>query len=282
MKTVRLVTLLFLLVSLIGAGCESGKKRVLIRYKLKPDMKLDYEQTSKGSVMVTAGDSVIRDSYNDITTYLTWLVKGVDSTQTAEIQESKSFHYRSLDRRDSSMTDTVEPGQDLILYVTPMGKLKDIKVTADSMSWMASYIQKYFEQGAPLFPEDEVYQGHTWRQTSTVVLPDGPIEASTKFTIKSFARHQGYDCVIIAYDGNLALPIEPFETKEYRLVDGVDRVKSTGYQYFAYKEGFIVENSERWVVDGIRRRLYENGDTVKVMVALEYDVDQVLKDARIP
>jgi len=282
LKTVRLTTLLGLLLVTLTIGCELGKKRVTIRYKLKPDMKLEYQQTSKGSVLVLAGDSVLRDAYNDINTTLTWTVKDVAADQTAEIVESRLHHYRSLDRRDSSLIDTIKPADDLILFIKPNGKLVDIIPAAEEMRGLASYLQKYFEQGAPLFPENDVEQGYTWSQSSTVVLPDGPIEASTRFTIKSFARHHGYDCVVIAYEGNLVIPLEPNEKEEYKTVDGVDLVESTGHQYFAYKEGFIVENLERYVVDGTRRRVYSSGDTVLVKVSVEYDFDQLLQSAVIP
>lgn len=283
MKTVRFATLLGLLLVIFTFGCESGKKRVNIRYKFKPDMTLKYEQTSKGSVRVVAGDSVIQDSYNDITTTLTWKVEEITDDQTAKIVETKEFHSRMLDRRDSSLTDTVEPGAGFTLYIKPNGKLVDIIPAAEEMQGVASYIQKYFEQGAPMFPDDDVDQGYSWNQSSTIVLPDGPIEANTKFTVKSFARHHGYDCVVIAYEGNLAIPLEPYEYKDHKTLDGYDLVQSTGHQYFAYKEGFIVENLERYVVDGQRKRVMLNtGDTVLLNVSVEYDVDQLLQSVEMP
>jgi hypothetical protein len=264
------------------ASCDQGEKRVSLQFKFSPDTRLFYKEISKGSAKVTENDSVTSDRFAELEWTLEWYVRRLLEDSTAEIVETRTYRYRALEK-DSSKSDTSVHSDEMTMYMKPNGKIVDLERTKTPKGTL-SYLKSYVEQGQPVFPEGELAQGYSWTQSTKVILPDGPIEASTTYEIKSFARERGYDCVVIAYDGNMAIPLESMKEKEYELVSGVDRITSSGHLYFAYKEGMIVVQMERWLLDGERYSLKKGNasDTVHTRVQIEYDVDHWLAGVENP
>ena len=272
--------LILVIAGLILATCEQGDKKVRLRIKYKPEMKLTYEQLAKGNVLVRAGDSVVRDRVNEITTSLELYVRRIVDDSTAEVVQNMSYRYKSFDRIDSTQTDTVEQGHEMILYIAPNGRVVDLEFTSEEAQSSTAYLKNFYDQGMPVFPSGEISQGYNWTQTYKVILEDEEMEASTTYEIKSFAREHGYDCAVIAYDGNLILPIEGCP-KDSTLRHGIDRVSATGLMYFAYKEGFVIFQRERWLLDGDRHKVVDGKPTV-YNVTVEYDVVFSLKELHRP
>ncbi len=67
MKTLTTAALT-VLVCIVLMGCVQGDKKVTLRLKYQPGMKLVYDQTTKSSWQVTAGDSLIEDHPNSVVT----------------------------------------------------------------------------------------------------------------------------------------------------------------------------------------------------------------------
>lgn len=261
-------------------GCDQGEKRVSLQFKFSPETRLFYKEISKGTAKVTENDSLTSDRYAQLEWTLEWFVRRMLKDSTAEIVETRTYRYTAVEK-DSSKSDTMAHTDDMTMYMKPNGKIVDLEPTRSRTSRL-SYMKSYIEQGQPVFPSGELAKGYSWTQSTKVILPDGPIEASTTYEIKSFARERGYDCVVIAYDGNMAIPLEPTEEKGYQLLSGVDRITSKGHLYFAYKEGMIVVQMERWLLDGDRLGVKDGKDTINTNIQIEYDVDHWLAGVEKP
>lgn len=276
---------------LASFACDQGQRKVTIRFKFKQGMKLDYRQTAKGSLQSYRADSLMSDRFNEYTVLLGWYVRRVLDDGTAEIVESKDFKLTATDKSSPGRADTVTEQREIIMYVKPNGKVEDLEYSNGEQKSKVTYMKNYIEQGQPVFPARELREGDSWTQTTKVILPDGPMDASTTYEITSFARERGYDCVIIAYDGNLIIPLDKMSEEHYKMLSGVDNIHASGHIYFAYEEGMIVRQTEKWLMNGERtwevlspdtsKESYRNlkpGDTVTNKVVLEYDVNHVLVD----
>ncbi len=277
MKRALIITVSLACFVLAMPGCEKGGKKINLRLKYKPGTELTYKQTARGSVKVYYNDSLTRDRFAEIEADLKQYVRRVLEDGTAEVVESKTYHLTSRNKQDSTITDTTGEDREIVLYVQPNGKIVDLELPGEESVSSLSYLKNYYEQGMPVFPDGDLPQGFSWTQTKTVILPNGPMEASTTYEIKSFAREHGYDCVVIGYDGNLVIPLEPYKQKDYELISGVDRIRASGNIYFAYKEGLIVLQRERWLLDGKRLGICsEKNDEGSTRMAIEYDIDHSL------
>lgn len=288
--TIVLVSLLFLVT------CDQTGKRVSIRFKFQPGLTLTYEQVTSGLIQVhdrTSG-KLFKDEFAKTTMDIEYYVRQILEDSTAEIVESKKWRSRSDSRLDSNRSDSViermKQSPQIIKYLKPSGKLVDAEYVSDTARRNLEYLKEYYKQGFPEFPAGDIGQGHSWSQTTTVVLPDGPVEASTTYTVKSFARERGYDCVVIEYEGISIIPLSAYSSEKEDLVAGVDNIVSKGHLYFAYKEGVMVLARERWVLDSDRTVIkneadtvngYEAGDTVLINIGIEYDVDYYLTGMEI-
>ena len=278
---------------LLSIGCDQGQKKVQIRFKFKQGMKMTYTQVARGTLEQYSNDVLRSNRSNEYTATLDWYIPRVFDDGTAEIVETKSINMTTSDKDTPRDVDTMTEKRELTMYVKPNGHVEDIDVDDDKSPSSLNYLKNYLEQGQPVFPEGEVSEGHSWTQTTKVILPDGPMDASTTYEIKSFARERGYDCVIIAYDGDLILPLEIMNEESFKLVDGVDNIHAGGHIYFAYEEGMIVRQTEKWVLDGLRTWVVTKedttmrswgelkpGDTLHNHLMLEYDVNHELTDLK--
>lgn len=296
-KGALLGVLVALVLAISLASCDQGTKKITIRYKSLPGMNLAYQQITRGvqEVVDHRTGKVISKEYLVTTLDLTTSVRRVLEDSTSENLVTRKWQQRYIDllKKNSADTVTKQPiaEEPMLEYSKPNGRLVDIAYASDTVEGDLSYLKEYTKQGWPVFPDGEVGQGYSWTQTTTVVLPEGPVEASTTYTVKSFARERGYDCVIIEYDGTCIVPLSPRTGKEHKLLSGADRITSKGHMYFAYKEGFLVSLKERWLLESDRtvNRLvadtvhgYEAGDTIPMHVGLEYDVDYYLTNITMP
>lgn len=236
------------LVCLLILGCTSDNQEIQLQLKYKPGMVLSYVQESRGQVNIYKTSSENIDSLVEVKPYLRWaeVEHTVDrqlDDSTYDIIEKVMWYHTKPNEDDSSIVDTVSEPRQMTLTVLTNGKIVDFSVSEKNRS-KVSYLKNYYEQGIPVFPEDPVNVGYTWNQTTKVVLPDEPMEASTSYTVKSLVRELGYDCALITYNGNLLIPIDAVE-KEYKRT-GLEKITVTGSIYFAYKKGLVVKQNETW------------------------------------
>ncbi|RKX23640.1 MAG: hypothetical protein DRP45_10025 [Candidatus Zixiibacteriota bacterium] len=266
-------------VVLIVAGCDKDDRRISMRFKFKPGMRLTYEEVDKGTLRRFENDSLTHDTYEEMTWDIEWYVRQIFDDQTAEIVDTKTWRCRSWDQKDTTVVDTSKSSKTrpIVMYVQPDGGLVDMATDPEKSRYGLGYLKSYYEQCVPVFPKGDLTEGYSWTQTTKVVVQEGPMEASTTYTVKSFARERGYDCVVIEYNGTVIVPLEPMCYKDSsKLISGVDNITASGHLYFAYKEGVIVMQTERWIKDGVRRVVLSKGDTVSRRVLREIDVHHFL------
>lgn len=261
------------------AGCTQGDKKISLRYKFEPGSKLTYEQLSKRNIKVTESDSTIKKGSTEFEMTVEQTVNRLLDDSTAEILEVAAWRYEKRNEKDSSVVDTIEERRELVLLVQPNGKVRDVRFSAEGDHSRIRYIKNYYEQGMPVFPSHEVTPSYSWTQTTKVVLPEEAMEASMTYKVTSLAREAGYDCAVIECDGTMIIPLEPTSEDSVQ-ISGLDRIKTTGLLYFAYKEGMVVLQRERWVIDRDRLKTF-NGQTKKYKEAVEIDVDFMLKGRTI-
>ncbi len=245
-----LVALLALLVFAL-AGCDQSGKTVSLRFKYEPGMKCSYKLTKKSRSRMIQADSVIWKETRNTTRLINDSVCNLTSDSTAEIAEFSETSYGLIVRNDSTINDTSVYRSSVVLRLSPNGKVVGFEFPGQDNQESLDYYRDLYQQGYPVFPPGELHQGHTWTQTTSVKLNDGPSEASTTYRIKSFVRERGFDCAVITYKGNLAIPIESDGQDSVR-INGVNRTEFTGLMYFAYRDGFVVSTRNRWTVDGTR------------------------------
>jgi len=254
--------------------CSPGNKKITLRFKYNPGLHLTYKQISKRTVKILKGDSIIKKDSHSYTMKIQQEVQRFLDDSTAEVLEQDSWQTIEPNKKDSSLIDTVQNIRKLILQVLPNGKVINFKFVNDDDITLANYIKNYYEQGLPVFPVGEKLPGYSWTQSTRIMLPGKNLEASTTYTIKSLVREAGYDCAVIEYQGNMLIPIEPAPNDSTRR-SGIDRIKTNGLLYFAYKEGIVISQQEHWVIDGDRNKTL-NGKTEHYKLAMNYDIDYTL------
>ncbi|MDH4156242.1 MAG: hypothetical protein OEW00_03070 [candidate division Zixibacteria bacterium] len=274
MKPTAIITLIAAMLTL-ASGCTQGDKKIKLTLKWEPGMTLDYEQVTKRSFKAYRADSLVSEGFTTYSIKVAQEVKNVGSDGIADVIESSAWTIVRPGKEDSAVMDTSTYEREMILKIKPNGKIVDFSFAKEEETSSAAYVKNYYEQGIPVFPSVEMSPGKEWTQETRVVLPEESLEASTTYRIKSLAREAGYDCALIEYEGNLVIPIVP-DTKDSVWRAGIDRVSSTGIMYFAYKEGVVVLQRERWVIDGERRES-KGADTVQTRIASEVDSEYVLK-----
>jgi len=274
LKPTAIITLIAAMLTL-ASGCTQGDKKIKLTLKWEPGMTLDYEQVTKRSFKAYRADSLVSEGFTTYSIKVAQEVKNVGSDGIADVIESSAWTIVRPGKEDSAVMDTSTYEREMILKIKPNGKIVDFSFAKEEETSSAAYVKNYYEQGIPVFPSVEMSPGKEWTQETRVVLPEESLEASTTYRIKSLAREAGYDCALIEYEGNLVIPIVP-DTKDSVWRAGIDRVSSTGIMYFAYKEGVVVLQRERWVIDGERRES-KGADTVQTRIASEVDSEYVLK-----
>ncbi|MEW5994326.1 MAG: hypothetical protein AB1744_08010, partial [Candidatus Zixiibacteriota bacterium] len=175
----------------------------------------------------------------------------------------------------STVTETVEETRRLELHVTPNGKVLEVSFIDHDDYAGIQYLKNYYEQGLPVFPSHELTPGASWTQTTRVILPGEPMAASMTYRVVSLVREAGYDCAVIECEGDMIIPVESDPADTIRR-SGLDRIESTGRLYFAYKEGAVVLQRERRVIDRERTKTVK-GKTEEFREAIELDIEFALK-----
>ena len=268
--------------ALLIFSCTQGDKKVQLRYITDTGVKLTFLQDTKKVTKYKSCDSTMQEKSSKYQFEITQEVMKHFEDSTMEIFETVAYEYYKPSK-DSSRTDTIQNYREKTFKVYPNGKFVSLEYLTKKKLPNLDYMRKYYEQAGPVFPERELSPGDTWTQSTAVVLPDNEtLNASTNYKFTSFARENGYDCVVIEYDGNLIIPFEPHpEDKEQ--VRGVERINTNGIIYFAYKEGITILQREHLIIDGDYTRIAlkekgEKGDLIDYQVTSKLDIDFYLKD----
>jgi hypothetical protein len=260
-------------------SCAQSDKKVVLRYKFNPGTRLTYEQVSKSNAKIYESDSLIKEESKVFNMTVEQTVIRLLDDSTAEVVETAVWTSVKPKETDSAVVDTIEERRELVLQVQSNGKVKNVQLSTDESYTQISYIKNYYEQGLPVFPRDPVTPGYSWTQTTKVVLPKEPMEASMSYKVTSLVRQAGYDCAVIECNGNMVIPLEP-DPKDTIQTSGLDRIKTNGVLYFAYKEGLVVLQREQWLIDRDRYKTH-HGETKHQQGKIELDIDYALKERTV-
>jgi len=279
LRTLTTATLTALVCS-IFIGCVQGDKKITLRLKYQPGMRLVYEQTTKSNWQTTADDSLIEESSNIYDVDITFDVVSMTIDSTAEVLDSSTWSYQAPAKDDSTRLETVERTRVATLFVQPDGRYTNLVLSPEEKLGTVTWLKSYFEQGMPVFPSGELSVGYSWTQSTKVMLPDETMNASTTYRIKALAREAGYDCAVIEYDGNMVIPVVATEENDC-LREGYDEIKISGVTYFAYKEGVVVQERQNWLTQGHRTKTC-NGEAENYLVTSKSDIDFELAKLALP
>jgi hypothetical protein len=268
--------LCLLMVAVFWAGCDTGNKTVTLKFKHEPGMKLAYQQTTKQNLIYTQGDSTIKEKSGSYQVAVLYEILSLNEDGSARVKEAMTWSHEEPNEQDPTIIDTIERHRELISNVAPNGEIVDeLQFKTDESPTTKSYINDYVEQAMPVFPSEELAAGQSWTQNTLVAMPNETLEASTTYKLASFAREAGYDCVLIEYAGNLIIPFGPAPDDSTRR-SGIDRISTEGVMYFAYREGLVVLQREKYILDGARQSLDSIGEMVSSNVQAVTDVVFVL------
>lgn len=265
------VTVIGLLAVLL-LSCGQGEKTVSLRFKYEPGMQLTYEQVTKSSSKVFENDSLAKESQSRYDVDMNANIVSVADDGTAELLDSTTWQWTEPNKKDSTVTDTLEKVLVTTVYIQPNGKYVDV-VIPDDQKRSPTWLKNYYKQGMPVFPDGELNPGYSWTQSTKVLLPDETLNATTTYRIKSLARESGYDCALIEYDGNMIIPIDKHQTDSTEY-GGYDEIAMTGVTYFAYREGVVVIERQQWEITGHRNSLcVPTGEVTDILVQTVAEVD---------
>jgi len=270
----------------LHTGCDKSGKKVLLRFKLKSGMELDYRLTARGPMQEYTDDSLTTDVYVEAQEDFTCTARRVLEDGTIEKLFTGKWQSRRRPRTDSVFADTSlreSPAPEFVRYIKPNGKTIDLELLSDTSQAEETWLKQYHEQTYPVFPDEEVAPGYSWTQSTRVLLPEGPTNVATTYTITGFERVSGYDCAVIGYDGHSLIPLAPQKWEKSELLSGIEDIRFKGHLNFAYREGIEVSAKERWLYEGNRRVFRKaSGDTVSEKEIVEYDIDWGLVGVKNP
>jgi hypothetical protein len=214
--------------------------------------------------------------------YVIQEVQEVLPDSSAKIVETTTWLSTPWNSNDTASASPIKETRQVVLHVTQTGQIIDIAYdTAFGEIDVPEqhHIRTYYEQGIPIFPDHQLAPGNSWSQTTKVVLADHIVRANMSYRVTALVREGGYDCAVIEFTGNMTLPVES-DTLSADRRTGVDRIESVGRLFFAYSEGLVVSQHERWIIDRERTGQID-GRQQHFREAIELDIDFVLQEHTI-
>ncbi len=264
------------LLLLIAPGCSDKENTVTLKFKYEPGMRLVYKQVTKSNMRTTMGDSIVEKAAHTYHVDIVTNVLSKDNDGVAHLLDSSRWWWTAPAANNPGTVDTMHKTRVTKISIEPNGRHTDIRIP-DADQSTATWIKNYYEQGMPIFPRGELPVGFSWSQSTSVLLPEENMDATTTYRIKSLVRERGHDCAVIEYDGTLVIPVQP-RTKDTCTYSGWDKIDMTGITYFAHKEGIIVSERQNWTMEGHRTAVCSGGDEEQYIVRTESNVDYDLVD----
>ena len=247
------LTAAFFIIIFVQLHCTGDPKQVKLEFKYMPGMILNLSQETYKTVQIYNEDSVFTEKTDDL---LYEIEVTIDSIKSDSIYCISEVITSTIHRNDNmEKPDSCDIDYSIQYDFMSNGKISNVTSATAKNS---DYLNDFYEQNSPVFPEELVAPGYTWTQTGNIILQDSSIATSTTgFKVVSYVRESGYDCLVIEYAGDLVIPIFPNPSDSTNL-SGIDRIKSKGVLYFAYNEGLIILSRDNWHINGDRQILEDN------------------------
>ncbi len=251
------------IVSIIGVGflvflilgCARETREVRLVYKFKPGQKKIYSNQIKSDSRIYEGKNLVSSSNLTYRSQLTEEVLSATDSSTARIRLIDVSRQPNLYKKDTADADTVTHKWTLEYLMDANGKVLEIFPQNPHGNEWLEYYKNYYEQALPVLPDIPVTAGYSWSQTVKLIVKDeGSTQVETIYRLKALAREAGYDCAIIEYQGSLVLPYRK-TTPNGTEIERLDKARTKGTIYFAYKEGAIVRQDEIYEVESAGNKL---------------------------
>jgi len=95
--------------------------------------------------------------------------------------------------------------------------------------------EQFFEQSQPTYPDKDLAPGDNWVQETKVVLDDKTLTTTNDFSVETWEKVDGYNCLKIHYSGKMVIPHEK-NGKEL-----LDNATAKGAIWFAPEEGLLIQ-----------------------------------------
>ncbi len=189
-------------------------------------------------------DDLVEEFDSRIEGNFTYLVRENRSDEIYLIEENNIWSW-DVASGDSGQIKRETKEYNYITKINSRGRIIEFEALGETTPTRTNYIRNFFDQGMPIFPENEIAIGESWTQNASAIMADGDsVAVSSTYKLKGTARKKGYDCVIIEYNGRLILPIVPYDDDPSRAT-GFDQIDMSGIFYFAYHEGKNIHNEEK-------------------------------------
>lgn len=231
--------------------CGSEQKEVLLKLKFNENQTLRWTSTSKHHTESFENDSLVSVTDGIQQSEVVEKVLKVIDKNSARLKLTYYFEKKIPDKNDTSQIITIKDSS-IIEYIQDIHAVNlDIFPHDTSSLERIEYVKKLYEQLAPRYPDEPVSKGYKWSNNIKVMLKNGETrDAISTYTIKGFVREAGYDCVIIESKGNTIVPFQAeYDCEENNgkvLETRIDKRKSRGIVYFAYKKGIIVKEDHSY------------------------------------
>jgi hypothetical protein len=243
------------ILGLLFLGCGKEVKEIRLAYKFKPGQKNIYSNQIKSNSRIYEGKNLVSRGELAYRSVLTEeILSTVDST-SARIRLTDISVRPNPGNNDSTDSDSISHKWSLEYLMNSDGKIIEIFPQNPEGSEWLEYYKNYYEQALPVLPDFAVTPGYSWSQTvKLIVRNEGATRVETTYRLKALAREAGYDCAVIEYEGELILPYRRTE-KGAVTIERLDKAKTKGVIYFAYKEGSIIRQDESYEIESAGNKI---------------------------
>ena len=280
----RTVTLWFVVLGLAwGLSCAGRDRTVRLQFRFQPDTRAVYRTIVKGNVQVYENERLVTDRREQVGVSTVRIVRRLRTDSLADVEEIQTYRCRLFDRLDSSVVDTFVQGERLRLVIAPSGRVMEYEILGEPAVGTAEELQAFYEQAAVEFPAGDLRVGESWTQRVRLEVDGRTVNAATTFTVLSFTRERGRDCVTISYTGDVALPLRSMPEDSVQR-QGRQRLTVRGVLYFAYRDGLLLSQREHRTITGEGRRWLRGrlDEVVPFRFTAEYDITVNLKTPPAP
>lgn len=271
------------LAATLACGGRGEPESVRLRFEYEPGDTLTYLYQASGTARVP--DSTAPEGYSERTYKRRARVREVTAEVTPRGDYVLALTYR-LESDELSRGKELPGEISFRLQITPQGRVVDVSGIETTKPLFGDIdFQSYFEQSQPVFPERPMKVGDSWTQEVKVVSPRAePVVTTSTYVLESLAGSGGEPHAVIAYEGDIYLPVTRAvpDTAEGGAGGGTvvieERMRVEGKIYFDHERGIVrqVETRARATFSRVSLR---DGEPVRRDVELREESTMRLVDA---
>lgn len=268
------VSACIVIAALTLTACSTDPETYLLRSNYSPEgLSIEYSLTNQRAGSVFVDDEFKNEFETKAEASITFVTKKVNPDGTWLIRQDNLWSWdEPVD--DSGKVTRKTRKLSYLMTITDQEKIVDFDILeGPDYPGRRKYIDSYYKQTLPRYPDDPVKIGDSWTQKTPVVLPDSSEYTGVNvLTIKGTTRKNGYNCLIIESKAKAAIPV--FDNPETETNGwGVDWIESNELMYYAIDEGIIV-HSESKAHETLQRNYNKQVKTKKDANGKEIDLPE--------